>query len=335
MLSSSPSEFSHCRKVICADALVWLREKVEKSELFDGSVFTSLPDISEIPHMFTGLSSKLQRHRAYEKWFVETASLIMKLLKAGEYAIFLQSDVRVQDIDGHTLKWLDKSYLCSQAANQSKSGCELLWHKIAYTCELTARSNGRPNYSHLLCYAKEVTPCDTDTFFIPDIFHRGEMVWKAAIGLNCCVAGVSFLKYVAKTSVVIDPFCGFGTVLAVSNALGLNSLGVEISKKRCRLARGLSLGQQVAAIGPGQLSLLGLPKSEQHILLSKYKNQLQTTKVVEEYEGNKNDKNVFDDDEVDPVSSFYVLFGALINLFPSIFAWLLAFFICYKFHYNI
>jgi tRNA G10 N-methylase Trm11 len=40
---------------------------------------------------------------------------------------------------------------------------------------------------------------------------------------------------------VFDPFCGVGTVLAVANALGLDALGVEKSRKRCEQARALTV----------------------------------------------------------------------------------------------
>jgi tRNA G10 N-methylase Trm11 len=39
--------------------------------------------------------------------------------------------------------------------------------------------------------------------------------------------------------VVFDPFCGVGTVLAVANALGVDALGVELSRKRCEQSRTL------------------------------------------------------------------------------------------------
>jgi tRNA G10 N-methylase Trm11 len=39
--------------------------------------------------------------------------------------------------------------------------------------------------------------------------------------------------------VVVDPFCGVGTVLAVANALGLEALGVEKARKRAEQARAL------------------------------------------------------------------------------------------------
>jgi hypothetical protein len=42
-----------------------------------------------------------------------------------------------------------------------------------------------------------------------------------------------------RTPVVVDPFCGVGTVLAVANAHGLDALGVEKHRKRAEQARAL------------------------------------------------------------------------------------------------
>ena len=36
---------------------------------------------------------------------------------------------------------------------------------------------------------------------------------------------------------VLDPFCGVGTVVALANAMGLDSTGVEVSAKRVRKAK--------------------------------------------------------------------------------------------------
>jgi hypothetical protein len=41
--------------------------------------------------------------------------------------------------------------------------------------------------------------------------------------------------------VIFDPFCGVGTVLAVANALGLESLGVEKNRKRAEQAQALGV----------------------------------------------------------------------------------------------
>ena len=46
------------------------------------------------------------------------------------------------------------------------------------------------------------------------------MLWAKGIGLDSCFMGVAFLQQVAKSKLIIDPFCGIGTVLAMANALG-------------------------------------------------------------------------------------------------------------------
>mmetsp|Transcript_32143 Transcript_32143/g.46341 ORF Transcript_32143/g.46341 Transcript_32143/m.46341 type:complete len:189 (+) Transcript_32143:316-882(+) len=149
------------------------------------------------------------------------------------------------------LQWIDKSHLCSSAADAEN--CILLWHKLVLTSkDITTRSTGRPKYSHFLCYRKrENTSTDggfnqlwqyqTTMFAIPDIFYRGEMLWNKGIGLDCCYVGVQFLRDVAKASCVLDPFCGKGTVPAMANELGMSAVGVEISAKRCRQVTYLGL----------------------------------------------------------------------------------------------
>jgi tRNA G10 N-methylase Trm11 len=45
----------------------------------------------------------------------------------------------------------------------------------------------------------------------------------------------------AHARLVIDPFCGHGTVLAAANALGLDAIGVELTARRAKKARTLTL----------------------------------------------------------------------------------------------
>ena len=46
----------------------------------------------------------------------------------------------------------------------------------------------------------------------------------------------------------MDPFCGQGTVTAMANALGVDSVGIEISPKRCRRASSLDLTSKLELI---------------------------------------------------------------------------------------
>ena len=48
-------------------------------------------------------------------------------------------------------------------------------------------------------------------------------------------------KLTTPTRTVVDPFCGWGTVLAVANAVGLDAVGVDCSARMCRKARALHL----------------------------------------------------------------------------------------------
>jgi tRNA G10 N-methylase Trm11 len=50
------------------------------------------------------------------------------------------------------------------------------------------------------------------------------------------------LQQESTTRIVVDPFCGQGTILAVANAMGLDALGVDHSIRKCRRARTLSIG---------------------------------------------------------------------------------------------
>src|SRR5262245_19220912 len=78
------------REVHCADALVWLRE--ERS--FEGCSFiTSLPDLSELPHL---------SFEAWTEWFSGAARLVLERFPPQGVAIFYQSDVKK---DG---RWVDK-----------------------------------------------------------------------------------------------------------------------------------------------------------------------------------------------------------------------------------
>ena len=70
----------------------------------------------------------------------------------------------------------------------------------------------------------------------------------AGIGLDCCYVGVSFLKSVCGARCIMDPFCGQGTVTAMANALGVDSVGIEISPKRCRRASSLDLTSKLELI---------------------------------------------------------------------------------------
>ncbi len=210
------------REVIQAEALGWLAAHPAAPKT---SVVTSLPDVSELPELgFEG----------WRDWFVTAARQVLHWLPSDGVAVFFQSDIRRQGV------WVDKGYLVQRAAEQEQSN--LLWHKIVCRKPPGTQTQGRATYSHLLCFAREPrSPTRASPDVLPD---AGFMPWTRAMGVAACRLACEYLKHETATELVVDPFCGRGTALAVANALGFDALGLELSAKRCRFARNLVLRQE-------------------------------------------------------------------------------------------
>lgn len=210
---------------------------LEEQGAVDGYVVTSLPDMIEL---------NMRDSAAYRDWLAECAKQIFVRLKPRSIAIFYQSDAKVAG------EWLDKSAIIQGAI--ASIGGRLLWHKIAVFASRVdlARNAGRPQYSHVLAFSKDVR--NDEAWLVaaatPDVIIRGEMPWARAMGVGACEAACKLVRAAvahegdrsgAPRACVIDPFCGMGTILAVANEYGLDSVGVELNLKRSIAARQLVL----------------------------------------------------------------------------------------------
>lgn len=207
------------RTIHCMDALTWLRG----SGIMPGaSVVTSMPDISEVGMDLT----------SWRAWFGEAAALCVGLVEPTQAALFYQSDIK---LDG---RWIDKGALVIRAAEDA--GAHVLFHKVISRRQPGLLSHGRPGYTHLIAVSRELR-CP-DELEIPDvIIDPGPVAWVRAMGVRAAAHGVRFVRDVAKARCVVDPFCGVGTIPAVANLLGLDAIGVELSRKRAERARELVL----------------------------------------------------------------------------------------------
>ena len=220
------------REIHHADGIAWLREQTLEAT---HALVTSLPDVSELPHLgFEG----------WREWFIETSALVCERTHPDAVSVFFQTDIKR---DG---AWVDKAYLVQRGAEAA--GAALLWHKLVCRKPPGTTSFGRPAYAHLLCFSKalRISPGASSPDVLPSL---GDMPWSRAMGVDACEFVCRFLLERTGCRTVVDPFCGQGTVLAVANRVGMDGIGVELSKKRVKRARNLRLDE----VGPTPRALDG------------------------------------------------------------------------------
>ena len=208
------------REVHHAEALAWLRA----AGRLDGcSIVTSLPDVAEVPEMDLD---------AWTRWFVVAARAVLDAVPDDGVAIFFQSDIKRE------ARWIDKGALVQRAADAAE--VPLLFHKIVCRKPPGTVTFGRASYSHLLGFSRGVRPrpARATADVLPD---AGTQASPKSMGVNACLDACRFVTRETATRTIVDPFCGYGTILAVANGLGLDAVGVDRSSRMVRRARKLTV----------------------------------------------------------------------------------------------
>jgi hypothetical protein len=204
------------RTVHHGDAIEFLQQRGPLPA--DHAIITSLPDVSEVPALgFVG----------WRQWFIDTVALACRSIADDAVAIFYQTDIK------HDGRWVDKGHLVMCGVDAADSFA--LWHKVVCRVPAGKVTFGRPAYTHMICAsrARRLEPGASSADVLPAL---GSMSWSRAMGAAACEVAV---KFVASTGarVVVDPFCGQGSVLAAANAHGLEAIGVELSRRRVEASR--------------------------------------------------------------------------------------------------
>ncbi|HTA17839.1 MAG TPA: SAM-dependent methyltransferase [Polyangia bacterium] len=227
-MSGTESAARPSRVVHHAEALEWLRAR---GRLDGCSVVTSLPDVSEIPAFDL---------EAWTRWFEDAAALVVGAVPDDGVAIFFQSDIK------RAGAWIDKGALVQRGAE--RAGARLLFHKIVCRKPPGTVTFGRAAYSHLLAYSRGVRP-RPERATADVLLDAGFQPGTKAMGVSACVDACRFVLRETRTRTVVDPFCGYGTALAVANALGLDAIGVDLSARMCKKSRGRDID---IALSPGR-----------------------------------------------------------------------------------
>lgn len=201
------------KQIVCDDAEKWMATTALR-----GAVVTSLPDPEEIG----------RTPDEWRLWFVNCAALAMSLAKPDAPSVFYQTDRKAGGVT-HS-----KAGLLIEAAGIS--GVRLLWHKIVLRRGVGKTDIHRPGYTHLMAFSAKGKPGPAS----PDVIQRGDMIYPNAMGLSAARFSVGFAGSFDR--LIIDPFCGRGTIPAVAEALGFDSVGVDIDRSQCDKAERLRLG---------------------------------------------------------------------------------------------
>lgn len=208
------------RQVHQGDGVAWLRQaRLGPAH----AIVTSLPDLSELPALDLP---------GWIAWFVEVVGLICRRVDPRAVAVFYQTDIK------HDGRWIDKAHLVHRGADDAGVGC--LWHKIVCRSAPGQTTFGRPAYGHWMAFSAALRlPAAAST---PDVLPgTGPMTWARATPMVAAAGTCRFLREHSGCQVVVDPFCGHGTMLAAANAHGLDAIGVERSAKRVRKSMRLRL----------------------------------------------------------------------------------------------
>lgn len=254
-LGAAASTAAVKRLILTGDSLKWLREQ-SKPLPARYHVVTSLPDIGEFQNMHIA---------AYEDFVSSTVQLILDLLHPDSVAIFYQTDGR--NSGSHDGSWLDKGFLCTLGARAA--GAATVWHRIVNASRPAQIRSGRPGFARLICFSKRHRCGMAGVDVLP---VRGHTSYAGAAGEAACSAAVQYImrahasrpaaggeavdddvlgrrpgdaaSLLPETSeegapapaLVLDPFCGQGTVAALANAFGLDTLGIDTNCGRCAIA---------------------------------------------------------------------------------------------------
>jgi hypothetical protein len=209
------------RRVFQTEALAFLASHPSEPRT---SVVTSLPDLSETPHLDL---------EGWQQWFVDAVRRVVAWVPDGGVAIFYQSDIRYEG------RVIDKGYLVMRGAEPDGA---LLWHKIVCRKPPGTLGFGRPSYSHMICIQRGLSRRAAVRHPGPEVLaDAGFMPWSRAMGVGACRVALQFVRDETDTRLVVDPFCGQGTVLAVANAMGFDALGIDLATRRCQVARTLQV----------------------------------------------------------------------------------------------
>lgn len=189
-------------RIITADATDWLHHHAP-----EGAIVTSLPDWDEVYTAYPTIDTYLQQFDAWATLCIAHAS------EHHHPAVFFQTD-RL-----YAGSWIDKAAIIHSAAVHMEVA--VAWHKIVLRRDPGKTDLYRPTYSHLIAISNRGPGTRTPDVIPPSgsLYPKGT---PTAAAMAACVYATGYAQR------IIDPFCGYGTILKAADTLGVDSVGVDI-----------------------------------------------------------------------------------------------------------
>lgn len=203
-------------RIITADAGEWITHHAPP-----GAIVTSLPDWDEVYDAYPDIGRYLDQ---FDEW----ASICIRHAAKGGYpAVFFQTD-RL-----HAGRWIDKAVLITQAAEYAIQAGDaripVVWHKIVLRRDPGKVDLFRPTYSHLIA----VSPTGPGPRTCDVIPHSPSLYPNGTPTLAAYAACVYAKRY---APLIIDPFCGHGTIPRAAADLGVETIGVDLDPEMVAFA---------------------------------------------------------------------------------------------------
>lgn len=193
-------------EILCEDSYNYLKKAKDVK-----AIITSLPDMEEV-------SMDIEN---WTIWVKEISELIAECLSNEGVVFFYQTNRKLNG------KVIDKKSIISNVFYEK--GFSTIIDKIVLKQEVNTISLFRPGFTNLFAFSKKLKSGKATS----DVFPAGEMLYKNAMGFNACQLAIDYIKRNVDTDVILDPFCGMGSVIKISKDCGYSAIGIDILPEMC------------------------------------------------------------------------------------------------------
>jgi hypothetical protein len=200
------------RTVELADAFVWMPAATDGAP---SPVVSYLPERTDLEPL----------SEQYRRWYRDAADVCLYAARGRPAVLFV-----VDRLAGG--RWTSKvAWILSGGHDRSLVGHRIYTTRAPGTLDLR-----RPAYAHGLYFGSRPGPRR------PDVVPFGPKLWKRGLGLGAARDAARFVADLEDgRGGVLNPFCGWGTLLAAAEEAGLDAAGCDLDPEAVAVACELSL----------------------------------------------------------------------------------------------